>query len=450
MTTTQEWLGLDQFPILGWSSVPVALSRPEVFATIADCGINLFMTTGMDGGPSDLEEAKAAVRKQLDLAAEHGLKAIVCDRRFIPQVRPGDEGWKREADAGLADYVDHPAVAGFHVLDEPIVNGKGDRPDVEDVGRMVRYLTAQSPGTLAYANGLGLGSRGMNSFEEYLDAFVGTIDPQIISTDCYPLTTVPDESLFPGYVEDDCGLMIPELGSYYREAYWEGWETQRRIADRYSKPIWGFVLSVPHTHSHWFYGPVTEGTIRLEAFTALAYGAQGIQYFSMRTNTRNNNYEDSIIAPDGRPSLRYEYFRRVNRDLAVLGPILSRLRPAGVYYRGYIPSGGKRFRFGRHPGDQSHRPLAHIDGSDNLLLSFFDGDKGKRYLLVINNHPAKRTRFRLTLEAGWHFQEIIKHTGVPRNLGQHQLANFEPGDARLYRMIHNHEDRPLEAKHEVN
>ena len=440
LTVTQQLLGLDRFPVMGWCSIPEELTRPDVFAAIRDCGINLIMTTGAGGGATGPTGTAVPIRRQLDLAAEHGLKAIVCDRRFNPVKNPANDDWKRAVDTALAEYRAHPAAAGFYVFDEPVVSDPSSRCGCEDVGPMVAYLTQQAPDKLAYVNALGFGSRGANSFPEYLDRYLSLINPQFLSTDCYPLTSLPDENIFPGYVDDDAGLRIVELDAYYREAYWEGWEIQARAARTWKKPLWGFVMAIPHTHSRWFYGPVTEGTIRLEAFTALAYGAEAIQYFALPTHTTNSYYEDGILDADGRPSLRYELFRRVNRDLAILGPLVAELQMQDVYYRGYIPSGGKRFRFGRYAGDESHRPLAHLDNEDNLLLSFMDGKDGARYLFVVNNHPARRTRVRLSLETGWTFREVIKHTGAfTDNLSGTHLANFEPGDARLFRMIHDGE-----------
>ena len=450
-TMSQQITGLDRFPIMGWCSIPDELTRPDVFRAIRDCGINIIMTTGAGGGATGPTGSAEPIHKQLDLAAEHGLKAIVCDKRFNPVKNPCDDAWKREADIALAEYCSHPATAGFYVFDEPVVNDASARCGCEDVGPMVRHLAQQASDKLAYVNGLGFGSRGMDSFSQYLDSYLRLIDPQFISTDCYPLTTIPDESLFPGYVDDDAGLRVPELGAYYREAYWEGWEIQARAARATQKPLWGFVMAIPHTHSRWFYGPVTEGTIRLEAFTALAYGSQAIQYFALPTHTTNSFYEDGIIDAEGRPSVRYESFRRVNRDLAILGPIVTALSMRDVYYRGYIPSGGKRFRFGRFPGDESHRPLAHIDGNENLLLSFLDGAAGERYLFVVHNHPARRARVRLSLESGWTFREVIKHTGVfTGSLGGQHLANFEAGDARLFRMVRDGETVGTQPLHEVN
>lgn len=436
---SMKLLGLDTFPILGWASLPESLTRPEVFETIRDCGINTFMTVGIGGGACGPAGDITPIMKQLDLAAAVGIKALVCDKRFNPLKNPPTD-WKATVDSALADYAGHPGVGGYYVFDEPVVNDSSGRAGIEDMVDMMTYLQQKAPDRIAYVNALGFGARGRNCFAEYIDDYTRLLAPQFISTDCYSLTTHPGHTL-PGYFEDDCGFEVPELGGYYREAYWEGWEEQLRVAKRYNKPLWGFVLAVPHSHAHWFYGPVTEGTIRMEVFTALAYGAEAIQYFAMPTITGNTYYDDAILTPEGEPSIRYSLFKKVNRSLQVYGSVMVGLEVDAVYYHGYVPSGCKRFRRGRWGGDSSHRPLAGVDG-EQLILSFMRDGVGGQYLFVVNNHPVNRNRVQLHLESEWTASEMNPHDGsfgTPGTYsqpgGNHWRSNFEPGQGRLFRLI---------------
>lgn len=433
-TQTQRLIGTDTFPLMGWCSVPERLSRPDVFAAIRDCGINLIMTTGAGGGSTGPTGVPEAIRRQLDLAADAGLKAIVCDRRFHPPL-PGETGWRERADAALADYRGHPAAAGFYVFDEPTFEPVyKNRARVDEVALMVRHLIERAPDKVAYANALGFGCRGKECYEEYLAAFLDTIQPQFISADCYPLTTIPNAAVYPGYFADDCGREVPELNAYYRDAYWESWEIQRaQSRARSGLPLWGFVMAVPHSHAHWHYGPVTEGTIRVEAFTALAYGAQALQYFSL-TTPDSPLYDHAILDPDGRPSIRYDLFRKVNRDIRLLGNALAGAVSKAVYFTDRPPSGCRRFRRGRWPGDSSHRPLATAEG-DPLLLAFLEGADGTRFLLALNPHPARRARCRFALDAGWNAAEFNRNNDTWQSQTQSSwVASFEQGDAKLYRL----------------
>jgi len=96
------------FPIIGWVRLPEELTREDVFANIERSGVNVFMTC------SDSPEA---IRKQMDLAAEHDLQALVVDPRFSAADKPG---WEDRARAAVAEYA---ACFGFFVRDEP---GRGE------------------------------------------------------------------------------------------------------------------------------------------------------------------------------------------------------------------------------------------------------------------------------------------------------------------------------------
>jgi hypothetical protein len=97
---------------------------PEVFANIARCGVNVFMTCN---------DSPEAARAQLDLAVEHGLQALVVDPRFTPT---DDPDCVATALAAAKEYADHPATFGFNVCDEPV------RGDFERVGRVVVEMQA--------------------------------------------------------------------------------------------------------------------------------------------------------------------------------------------------------------------------------------------------------------------------------------------------------------------
>ncbi len=413
----------DIFPIIGWDPLPAALSRPETMAHIRDCGINVFMTCR---GPRE------AITRQLDLAAAAGIQALVCDPRVHTSRR---EGWQDAFRAAVAEYGAHPAVFGWDLFDEPTFSEWQNRPTVPDVAETVALARALAREKVAYVNALGFGGRGKDAFADYLEGYARIIQPAFLSFDCYPISRIPPAGEWAAWYAADCGFEVPELGAYYRDCYWESWETALQVGRATGLPLWGFVLAVPHEHSIWFYGPVTEGTVRLEVFTALAYGAKAIQYFSLPTPAQCAHYEDAILDADGRPSARYDIFRRVNRRLALLGPRMRDFTVRGVYHTGErLPSGTRRFRAERYGSDSSHRPVARIEG-DPIIASFQADAAGERYLLLVNRHPARAARVQLTLDDGWQAIRIGAHTGEPvQTAGPRLAVNFEPGDGWLFQL----------------
>jgi len=402
------------FPIIGWAQLPAELPREEVFANIERSGVNVFMTCS---------DSPQAIHAQLDMAAEHGIQALVVDPRFSPTDEPG---WEDRARAAVEEYAEHPAVFGFFVMDEPV------RGNFECVARMVAILRTERPDKPAYVNGLGWGCRGTDCFMEYVEEYARIIKPPFLSFDAYPISTIPPDAETSAFYQADRGVEWPELGAYYRDRYWEAWETYRLVGWKYDIPLWGFVLATPHEHSFWFYGPVTEGTLRLEAFTGLAHGVRAIQYFTLPT-IPNDGWDDGILDPEGEPSVRFEHFRRVNRDVARLGPVVQDLACTRVFHTGPLTSNCCRWATVRGPRDSSHHTIARVDG-DPVIIGFLKGN-GKRYAMIVNRNPARRGRVVVEVQKGWSAVEISKRDGrTERPLTPKFNVELEPGDGRLFRL----------------
>lgn len=403
------------FPIIGWVQLPKELTRKDVFANIRRSGVNVFMSCS---------DSPAAIREQLDLAAEHGLQALVVDPRFAPSDKAG---WEEQARAAVREYEGHPACFGFYVRDEP------GREHFESVGRMVALLRIEQPEKMAYVNGFGFGGRGADSFFEYVEEYARIIKPAFLSFDAYPISTIPPNAGCSTFYQADRGVEWPELGAYYRDSYWEAWETYRLVGWKYDLPLWGFVLATPHQHSVWFYGPVTEGTLRLEAFTGLAHGIHALQYFTLPT-VPINGWDDAILDPDGEPSIRFENFRKVNRDVARFGPIVKNLTCSRVFHTGPLTSNCCRWATVRGPRDSPHRPVARLDG-DPVIISFLKGETG-RYAMIVNRNPVRRGRVQVETQNGWTAVEISKRDGTTETpLKSVFSLDLEPGDGRLFRFL---------------
>lgn len=408
-----------EYPIVGWHRIDGKMSSPEVFQHIRESGIDVFMS----------DETPDAIRRQLDLASAHDLRVLVCDPRFgIPSQ---SKDWQAQARAALDEYANHPAVFGYHVKDEP------KYADMAATAAMTAFLRSEAPDKYAYVNGFGFGGRGAESFFTYAEAYARDIRPQFLSFDAYPVSHIPPKASWSDWYEQDKGYEIPELGAYYRDSYWEAWETWRLMGWKYELPLWGFVLSTPIQHSIWMHGPVTEGTMRLEAFTGLAYGAKATQYFTLPSKCKGG-WSEGILALDGSPGRSYEAVRRLNAELHAIGPILAPLECSGVYFTGQITSGCRRFRTLRSPADSSHCPVGRIEG-DPVIAAFLKepGEEPKSFfLMLVNRHPAKASRIEVTLQKGWRAKEIVKSDGSQMAVLPSQYQGSQrPGEEGCFRFL---------------
>jgi hypothetical protein len=415
------------YPIIGWASLSESLTRPDVFLNIARSGINVFMTAGAQGAEQD---DPALIHHQLNLAREAGITALVCDRR----VRQGSD--ERSLRAAIEEYAaDDDVVFGYYVRDEPRAH------DFPAVAQTVEWLNRQAPNKVAYVNSYGFGCRGGDSLLDYAERYAREIRPAFLSFDVYPISKIPSKDA--SHYAIDCGFEVPELGAYYRDVYWESWETFHRVGWKYGLPLWGFALSTPHEHALWRYGPVTEGTLRLEVFTGLAYAVQATQYFTLPTiagpATSSGIWDHGILDSAGAPSKRYDAVRRVNEDLKVLGPILRTLTCTGVYYTGgNLTSGCRRFITLREERrDSTHRPVTRLEG-DGAIIGFLRGAGDERFVLLVNRSPVHEAKMQITLDEGWTASEISKRDAARMPIG-HLPVRLElaPGDGRLLRLQHD-------------
>src|SRR2546426_4447336 len=159
----------DFFPIMAWNWAP---NDPAVLDEMRQCGL----TVAGFAAPSALDACQAA-----------GLKAIVSD----PRTADYDWAAVNEAKARtnvaslVAEVGRHPALFGYYLRDEPPANWF---PGLEKVAAIVREL---APGKWPYINLFPDYAEswqlGTTNYAEYLERFIATCHPKIISYDNYSL-----------------------------------------------------------------------------------------------------------------------------------------------------------------------------------------------------------------------------------------------------------------------
>src|SRR5206468_4076040 len=113
--------------------------------------------------------------------------------------------------------------------------------------------------------------------------------------------------------------------------------------------------------------------MRSQIYTAIAYGARGILYFTYWTPEPGGGEEhfDGIIDRGGKARARYAWVARLNQELRRLGPLLMGLRSRGVYQVGIAPRGTKPA-----PNDEIFKSVA----GGPATIGYFEGSGGRRYI----------------------------------------------------------------------
>lgn len=366
---------------MAWNSAP---NDPAVLKKMRDCGLTVagFVT------PATLDACEAA-----------GLKAIVSDPRCANyDWTHVDENVARSNITSLVKEVGkHPAVYGYYLRDEP---NSSFFPGLAKVAAQIHEL---APDKWAYINLFpnyaNAGQLGTSSYEDYLEKFISTCKPTVLSYDNYSLM-------------DDGSL---------RDGYWQNLEAMRNASVKHKIPFWNIVLSV----AHFNYREPGAADLRFEVYTTLAYGGKGIAYFCYFA-PQVGNYRGAPIDQFGNETQSWQWMQNVNLQVAKLAPTLQQLTSDEVYHFGEVPAGC-------HAPDE--KSLVKDSGKDFMCGDFTHSD-GSRYVLLVNKNLEKSRvcspQFR---NAPKSVQKISPYTGVPVPFAGEQVW-VAPGQGTLLKVIY--------------
>ncbi len=381
----------DRFAISFWVDPPVL---DKYYADIA--AANFTMVIGRYGA-----DTPEKIKEQIRLCEKYDLKAIIATGGLPPE-----------------QLLTGPNVWGYTVRDEPSVR------DFPELKKIVDGIRKAKPGKLTlinlFPNYATLKQLGAESYDEYVEKFLQELNPAVLSTDHYPYMN-PDEDS--------------------RDKYCSNLEVLRKYSMQRNIPFWNFFLAMPHG-AH--YDP-TEGQIRWQVYTSLAYGAKGVMYFCYWTPRASGFRKGgAILTVEGRKTRHYDEAKRINFGLKNLGPSLMKLTSTGVY----------RVR----PNDDTSRVLAEtpIQGItddcgrnvnwpmknrayDEYLVGVFKHEDGREAVLLNNYRDLyaawPTVEFKVPLTK---VREICKKTGkeipvVDASPDQEGLQiSLDAGEGRLF------------------
>lgn len=375
----------DRFAIGFWVDPPADERMEERYREIADA--NFTLVVGGFGATTT-----PAIRRQLDLSAQLGLRALVAvPGKSYEQLAP-----------------DHPALWGYLWRDEP------SAAEFADLAASVQKIRELRPGRLAFINLFPNYAPDWalktSSYAEYVRRFVDEVKPDVLCMDHYP-------QFDPGPPADS------------RQSYLDCLAVLRAEALRAGIPFWNFFNTMP-------FGPhtdPTEGQIRWQIYASLAHGAKGVLWFCYYTPAGHEFPKGgAIIRRDGTRTRHYEHARRINGELKRLDPTLMKLTSTGVA------------RVAR--GSETTAPLAggavvRVSGSPSvdLLIGEFRHEDGRRAVLLQNHDFAYTSWPTVTFDVPpERVVEVDKSTGreVPvrddsPDMDGLQLS-LDAGDGRLF------------------
>ena len=248
LTYTQEKLKSEgQFPILAWYSIPAGETTVERYKEMKEAGINHSLSFFSNADQ---------MQKALDVAENAGVKMLVA----CPEL-------KKEPEKTVKRFMNHPALAGYHLIDEPKISLF---PELSEWAKKIQAVDNKHFCYVnLFPNFADSTQLGTTNYKEYVQEYIRQIPVQFVSFDYYP-------------------VMKDRLS----KTWYENLELIATESKKADKPFWAFALTTNYDNDH--VTPQTIAAMRLQVYSNLAYGAQGIQYFTYWSAT-------SVNAPSGEP-----------------------------------------------------------------------------------------------------------------------------------------------------
>ncbi len=284
----------ERFPILAWNGVePHANGSGSIdwdrlesdFKDFWECGFSLSMPTG---------NPQANAHCIWDNIGRFVFKDTGLKMFLKPAELTDDE---------IRYYAGADRLAGWFIRDEPFVF------NLHEMRQAVDRVTAIDKTHIVYGNIFGaqsddMSATGARDYEDYVNQYLSQVGIGYLSYDFYPVRQ---------YIATGERFMHP--------LFFYNLETASRLSQSRGIPFWGFVHSVEsncNVEGTKYPAPSLE-EMKIEAFCALAYGAQGIQYFTYGCPyDPEYNYCNSPLDSDGNRTPTWDMVSAVNREINAL------------------------------------------------------------------------------------------------------------------------------------
>lgn len=341
------------FALMAWDQSP---SDPHQLDLMRQAGLNI---SGFCS-PDQLDEVQAAK-----------MSCFVSDDRangYDWTQTPSEKEIREKIDALVAEVRNHPAALGFFLYDEPKA---AMAPGLGNVAAMLRQAM---PGALSYINLLpdyaSAQQLGAPTYDDYLQKFLNAVHPPMLSYDNY--------SLFNGRM----------MGRFYTNL-----AAVRRASQNAGIPFWNVILS----DSHFSFMDPTEATLRLQAYSTIAYGGRGIEYFTY-FSPKVGNYRLAPVDQFGHRTPTWYALRRLNSEIRELAPWLIKLHSTGVYQSEPLPEGAQPLAQSQLVKDVRATNFQSPPIAPEYLIGEFRDGEGHSFLMIVNKSLEYSIRYAIDLK----------------------------------------------------
>lgn len=334
-----------EIPITGWYAFTEDDIEREWFEKIRGSGVNIALAYLTD---------TASISKALGVADRTGLKIML---RSPLLDNP------KSAYPLIERIRGYKSLAGYLICDEPNANLFGTL-------RIRRNMVYTMDTTRTVMMNLfpvaPLATLHAASYTDYVLGSIRTVDLPLISYDNYPI-----------YMSDGERTV--------KNNFYENLQIVSDAARDTGRIFWAFGMVLEHMR----YPEATEEDLRFEIFNALAYGAQGIEYYRfMYSPNPRLQAKSAPIMTDGTLTTLWDRMKVVNAEIQGLTDVFLGCRVRKLGHLRSIPEG-----CGPLIGNAGPFSLIR-PGREGVLVSEIENG-GRHYVVIVNHDPVYSQRIRL-------------------------------------------------------
>jgi hypothetical protein len=383
-------------PVMSWGGISQDMISVENYRKLKELGVNIDIAFFQN--TDSIAAALAAAEKA-------GIKLMIS----CPELQSAPEKM-------AAKFKDHPALEGYFLADEP---GKPLFQELSDWNNRLKTADNKHYSFVnLYPNiNSNQGKFGTKDYKEYIDTFDSMFPAPYLSFDFYP---VVDGATHPRWYEN-------------MEFFAEKYKNEGR-------PFWAFTLTTsylaysddsPQPSLDDFYQVYknykpektfvhdipTLSELRLQTFVNLAYGAQGIEFWSFRGF-------GAPLDEQGKRTVVFERLQTVCHETQNLSAIFLGAKVVSVAHTGLnIPNGTKRL-------SKLPTPFKLVETvGEGAVVSVLEN--GTNSFLVIVNRDFKNT-MKLVMYADDTVKRVMKNSIVLPAREFTNSTEVDPGDMVVY------------------
>lgn len=350
-----------EFPIVA-STVFSNISGPQIddVKYIKECGFNVCMHSSTESRFDSL----------LKFLEGTDLRLMIHNRLFLPY-DPITKEWEEKLQLMVDKYKNNPNFAGWEFSDEP------QWKQLEDQSRRYSILKSMDPDNFILINLVGqlqpVFTDKCTSLGAYLDTIQSYFNFDVWSSDFYPII-IRDNKFNVDYLR-----WYRDLSAFSEKARQTG------------KPMWSYCESMAYTSSNNSRPAATVPYLSFEAFSALAYGAQGIVYWTyyQRPSTSYETYQSALVNLDGKRTKAWYAAQKVNLQIRALTPVFLGAKMIECRHCGNVDIDGIYKKIG------DFGPIQSLQAGDKGVLVSHLKNSGKDYILIVNHDVEQKQKINL-------------------------------------------------------